>query len=103
MLGFENMIKSMLQESGIDISEIQRMFIEGYQRTMAFIQGSVNFQNDMVRIAKSQFDLQRLNAAKLDAIIAHLGIEINEEKTDGQQRIEFKQSDSTAGNTSAGN
>lgn len=91
MFGFEQMINTMLEQNGINIDQLKKEVIEGYQKTMAFVDHTNKSLSDIAGLLKLNFDLQRVNAAKLDAIMAHLDIKIDEEKTDGQERIEFKQ------------
>lgn len=91
MFGLQSMVNDMLKENGINVEQLKQEVIEGYNKTMQFVEHTTASLNSIAGILKVSLDMQRVNAAKLDAIMSHLNIKLDEEKTDGQESIQFKQ------------
>jgi hypothetical protein len=85
MFGMEQMIKSMLEDMGIDIEQVKAEALTAYQDGRAFMERMVGTQAQIVQLMKINHALQVNNAMKLDAIMSHLQISFNSEENNGPQ------------------
>lgn len=80
MLGMEMMLKNMLESMGVDIESLTREGVEAYKRFTAMAE-------HMAMMQRAIYELQKSNADKLDAIMAHLDIELSRESVSNDEEI----------------
>lgn len=87
MMGMEMMLKNMLEGMGIDIEKLTREGMEAYKQFQGMAAHMLKTQSDIVGLLRVNYELQKNNSDKINAIMAHLDIEFSPSTITGAEEL----------------